>query len=334
MLRKKVILDVDTGSDDAVAIMTAVLSDDLDVLGITVTHGNQALPYTLDNTLRVVEMLGVNVPVYAGCSEPMVQLLEPSRVINAGEQKMEKEIDGKMVSIHERSLPLPPPTIKAQTKHACTFLVETLKASKEKITLIPVGPPTNIGMALRMDPSIAENIEEIVCMGGGVQLTNITKCAEINFFHDPEAAKIMLQCGAKVTIVPLDATHSAWFGYEEADKLKAIGNPAADFAGEMLAHRITTARQIKVRDVDKSALHDVLAVCAVIDSSVLTDVRHQSCDVDISGGIAEGQLVVDTRPVASVDKPTYVSYKADGDKLFSIMSSCLSNMGKNNNPIR
>ena len=321
--KKKVILDVDTGSDDAVAIISAILCDELDVLGITVSHGNCPLEYTLPNTLRVVEMLGSDVPVFAGCAEPMVQYLLPGRTVNANHKILEKVIDGKLVAIHENNLPLPGPTIKAQDQHACIWLLETLKNTKEKITLIPVGPMTNIGMVLRMDPSVAENIEEIVCMGGGVNVKNTTKCAEINFYNDPEAAKIVLTSGIPITIVPLDATHSSWFGYEEAEKMTALGNPAAVFAGEMLHHRIASANAIGVRKEQKSALHDVLAVCAVIDRSILTDLRLESADIDISGGIADGQLVIDTRPVAEVKYPIHVAYKGDTEKLFNMLYSHL-----------
>lgn len=325
MKRKKVILDVDTGSDDAVAIMSAVLSDELDVVGIVASFGNQALEYTLSNTLRVVEMLKRPVPVYRGFGVPLAHDLLPGRRVNAHPARMEKEINGKMVSIHERNLPLPGPTISAQQEHAVPWLLRTLRETKEKITIIPVGPMTNIAAVMRMDPQTKNGIEEIVLMGGGVNVRNITMAAEINFYNDPEAAKIVMDSGVKVTAVTLDATHSSWFGYPEAERIRAIGNPASDFAADMLTHRIDTALEIGTRKAPKSALHDVLAVCAVIDPTVLTEVKHVSCDVDIGGSAADGMLLVDPRDTATPDKPTYVAYRADGDKLLDMLCAQLKN---------
>lgn len=320
MDKRKIILDVDTGSDDAVAIMTAILSDELELLGITTVHGNLPVEYTTDNTLRVVELMKADVPVFRGCGYPMVQDLLPGRRVNAGELKETCIIDGKVVAVHEKELPLPAPTIQAQEEHAVSWLLRTLKETKEKITLIPVGAMTNIATVLRLDPSVAENIEEIVCMGGGVNVHNRAFRSETNFYNDPEAAKIMLDSGVKVTIVTLDATHSSWFGYEEVDKLRTLHNKAADFAADMLYHRIYSANLSGARKEPKSALHDVLAVCAVIDPTVLTDVRHESCDVDISGGIADGQLMTTMRYKYSTPrKPTYVAYQGDGEKLFDML---------------
>ena len=325
MKKRKVILDVDTGSDDAVAIMTALLSEELDVIGITTVHGNLPLPYTTDNTLRVVELLGSDVPVYAGCPYPLVQDLLPGRRVNARETDGDCVIDGKVVAVHDRELPLPKPTIRAQGEHAVSWMLRTLRETEEKITLIPVGAMTNIATVLRLDPSVAEHIEEIVCMGGGVNVHNRAFRSETNFYNDPEAAKIMLSSGVKVTIVTLDATHSSWFGYEEVEKLRGLGTAPADFAAEMLCHRIHAANLTGARKEPKSALHDVLAVCAVIDPTVLTEVRRESCDVDISGGIADGQLMTTMRYRYSESAlPTYVAYRGDGEKLFDMMSSRLA----------
>jgi len=322
--KRKVILDVDTGSDDAVAIMSAILCDELDVLGITAVHGNLPLQYTLDNTLRVVELLGSDVPVFGGCPFPMVQDLVPGRRINTDELGTKHAAEGKVIAVHEKELPLPAPTIKPQEEHACSWLIRTLKESKEKITLIPVGAMTNIAAVLRMEPSVSEHIDEIICMGGGVNIHNRAFRSETNFFNDPEAAKIMLDSGIKVVIVTLDATHSSWFGYEEVNQLREINNPAADFAAEMLYHRIYAANMSGTRSEPKSALHDVLAVCAAIDISVLTDLRHETCDIDIAGGISNGAMLVSSRyKYSKPEKPTFVAYRGDGDKLFTMLCSHL-----------
>lgn len=323
--KRKVILDVDTGSDDAVAIMTALFSEELEVLGITTVHGNLPCQYTTDNTLRVVEYIGADVPVYAGCAYPLVKDLLPGRAVNAQELRKETVIDGKVIAVHEKELPLPKPTRQAENEHAVVWMIKTLTQAEEKVTLIPVGAMTNIATLLRIAPEVKDNIEEIICMGGGVNVHNRGYRSETNFFNDPEAAKIMLDSGVKVTVVSLDATHSSWFGYEKVDELRALHTKAGDFAAEMLYHRIYAANLSGARKEPKSALHDVLAVCAAIDPNVLTDVRHESCDIDISGGIADGQLMTSMRyKYANPEKPTFVAYRADGEKLFSMMCERLA----------
>lgn len=325
MDKRKVILDVDTGSDDAVAIMTALLSPELNVLGITTVHGNLPVDDTTDNTLRVLELMHSDVPVYKGCGFPLVQDLTPGRRVNADEVRHVRVIDGKVVEVHEKLTMLPEPTRREENEHAVSFLIHTLMRSEDPITLIPVGAMTNIATALRMEPRIKDHIDEIICMGGGINVHNRAFRSETNFYNDPEAAKIMLDSGVKVVVVSLDATHSSWFGYEEVERLRKLSNPAADFAAEMLYHRIYAANLGGVRKEEKSALHDVLAVCAAIDPSVLDDVRLQKCDVDIGGGIADGSLMVSMRLKHSVaEKPTYIAYHADGSKLFEMMSARLA----------
>lgn len=325
MALKKVILDVDTGSDDAVAIMTAILSDELDILGITTVHGNVPLENTTDNTLRVLDFMHSKIPVYKGCSFPLAQDLSPGRRVNADEVRRDVIIDGKVVAVHEKELPLPKAVSKVQEENAVCWLWRTLKYTKEKITLIPVGAMTNIATVLRIDPSVKQNIAEIICMGGGINVHNRAFRSETNFYNDPEAAKIMLGADVKVTVITLDATHGSWFGYEEVECMRQIGTKEAEFAADMLYHRIYAANLIGARIEKKSALHDVLAVCAVIDPTILTDVRHETCDVDIGGGIGDGALMVSSRYKYSIpQKPTYIAYQADRKKLFSMLCTYLA----------
>jgi len=322
--KRKVILDVDTGNDDAVAIMAAVLSKKLDVLGITVVHGNLPLESTLGNTLKVVELLGTDVPVYGGCKYPLVKDLSPGRLVNSAEYRKQIYENGKLINTHASCFDLPEPHILAEKEHAVTWLLHTLQETTEKITLILLGALTNFATVVRMNPKVIENIDEIYCMGGGVDVFNRSMRAETNFFHDPEAAKIVMQCGAKIILVTLDATHSSWFGYEEVDAFRSLHNPYGDFAALMLEERIYAANKMGLRSEQKSALHDVLAVCAVIDSTILTDVRHEYCDVEIGGGMSDGTLLLSTRlRYGNPELPTYIAYKSDPEKLFSMLYTYL-----------
>lgn len=319
---KKIILDVDTGMDDAVAIAVAALSPELEVLGITVTHGNQPLENTLENTLRMVEFLDKEIPVYAGCPEPMVQYLSPGRLRNVRRQTTRKIVDGNEVTIHQKYLNLPQSKIEPQLKHACSFIIETLKSSNVKITLVAVGPLTNIGMALRMDPSIKENIEEIVVMGGGITHGNRTPVAEANFYDDPEAAQIVLSSGCEIRILTLDATETVLCGKEDAQSFKSCSR-----VGELVADIINTyirnCTLLGISQNEKVAVHDAITVCAVIDPSIVTNIQHKNCDVDFSGGFSDGQLVIDNRIFAKPNYPTFVAYAVDRKRCLDIMKKAL-----------
>ena len=313
MSKRSIILDCDTGTDDAMAIILAALNPDIDVRAITVTHGNLPLENTLNNTLRVVQMLNANIPVYAGCSEPMVKKMLPGRVMNQVIQ-VQADSDTRVSKIHEPHLPLPDTTITPEKQHAVSFLVDTFR--HERHTLVAIGPATNIGMALRMDPSIAENIDELVVMGGGVYCSNVTQSAEANFFWDPEAAEIMLRAKTKITIIPLDATTSALFSKQDGEDFKKIGTVPAIFFGDLIINFCERMEAIKLSNTAdpnqfECAIHDALCILYLINSSILTDVRHQDAYVDFGGMYSDGQLLVDNRSYMDVKNNIHIAYKAD-----------------------
>lgn len=307
--RRKVILDVDTGSDDAVALMAAVLSPQLEVIGVTVTWGNRPVDACVRNTLQVLEYVGRgDIPVYAGCPEPMVRDLLPSRRVPNHVGVVE---DGVEYTIHPRVMPIPPAAGAPQAQHAVSWLVETLTNAAEPISIVAVGPLTNLGMALRMRPGIAQAIAEISVMGGAVDWGNVTPVAEANFFHDPEAAKIVLDCGAKVTCVTLNATHSGPFSLEDAERFEALGTRAGSLTGRLIRIRAEASRRLGWSDGTLEDVHDPLAVVSLVEPDVLTDLRRQKCNIDISGGFADGMLIVDHANEQDESVNTWVSYKAD-----------------------
>ena len=321
--RKKVILDVDTGSDDAIAIMLAALSPELDVLGITVTWGNRPVGNCVENTLRVLGLLGKEneIPVYKGCPQPMVRYLTKQRNGALEKDGISVWKDGKEFSIHPAYLDLPPAKIKARASHACSYLVETLLRAEDKITIIPVGPPTNLAMAIRMEPSIITRMEEVVFMGGAVGMGNITPCAEANFYHDPEAAKIIIDSGVPCRIIGLNATHSAELDLEDAASLRALKTPAARLAASLLEMRIEALGVMGDGNGHSDAVHDALAVASVIMPEVITDMRRSRCDIDVNGGAADGQLIVDTRIRHEKDglPNIQVAYKPDKEMFFGLL---------------
>ena len=290
MEKKKVILDVDTGTDDAIAIMTAVMSENLEVLGVCAVNGNRGIDFTTENTLRVVEYLGKDIPVFRGCSLPMVVSLAEGR----REDIPYKGPKDPQDNVHGDYIDLPPATIQEQPVSAVRWLVDTLMASEGDITLIPVGPLTNIAMALRIEPRIAQKIERIVIMGGGCREVNITPTAEFNFWIDPEAAKIVFDCGCDILVVPLDATHAAAVSIRTADALERKGTKPATLTARIIRQRQNAYKHWQpMADIDSVPVHDALAVCAVLDESVLGPVVETYADVDIGKGAADGMSIFD-----------------------------------------
>lgn len=319
---KKVILDVDTGTDDAIAIMTALLSPELEVLGICSVNGNRGIEFTTENTLRVVEYLGADVPVYKGCSLPMVSTLQPWRrpyLPFAGQENPEEDVHGDYVE-------LPPATISPADEHAVFWLIHTLMESDGDISLIPVGPLTNIAMAMRIAPEICKKIDHIYIMGGGWRENNVTPGAEFNFWVDPEAAKIVMDSGCDITLVPLDATHAAAISIQDADDLKALGSKASIAASDIIEkRRIGYNNWQPMEDMNTVPIHDALAVCAALDPTVLKDVVHVNVDIDISGGICDGQSICDVgrknkKAVPNAD----VALSADKEKFAAMLKTILA----------
>src|SRR3954469_4063034 len=295
----KIILDVDTGTDDAVALMTAALSPDIELVGATVVNGNTVLDSCVENTLRVFEWIGLPEPrVFRGMSRPLARRQQTQTT--------------PATRIHGDKLDLPEATIKAQPQHAVDWLIDTYLASDGDITLVPVGPLTNIATAIQKEPRIVERIPEIVIMGGAHDHGNATASAEFNIWLDPEAARIVVNCGRPIRMVPLDATHRALVSTEDAHRLRALGTPAGEAAYRFIAKRIEgyDATQPMHR-AGAAPVHDALAVCAVIDPSVITT-HLIPVDVEVSAELSVGRTVCDFRFRGA--KPANVQFAMDADE--------------------
>jgi len=297
----KVILDVDTGTDDAVALMAAALSPDLELVGATTVNGNTGVEYTTENTLRVFDWIGrPDIPVCKGMARPMV--------------RSQAEL-GMAAIIHKNLLDLPPASHGAtlRPEHAVDWLIETYLASDGDIVLCPVGPLTNIAMAIQKDPRILEAIPEIVIMGGAHHMGNLTHSAEFNFLLDPEAARVVVNCGRPIRMVPLDATHRAMLSTDDAQRLRELGTPAGEAAARFVLQRIAgyaATQPILERD-GVAPIHDALAVCAIIDPSILVT-EHIPVDVEVNAELSAGRTVCDFR--SRPDKPANVHFAVDADE--------------------
>lgn len=319
-MARKIILDVDTGSDDAVAIMAAVLSQDIQLEAVCSVAGNKDIDKTTENTLRVVQLLGADVPVYRGCREPLVKFLCPDRLDRAsrGCRGTMVDADGKVHMMHSDYLDIPPAVIHEQELTAPEFYVQYLRRATEKVTLVAVGPLTNLAVALTMDPGLVEKVEEIVIMGGGYNITNVSPTAEFNIWYDPEAAQRVLHCGAKITLVPLDATHAACLTLDDCRRFEALGTVSGKFAAELCRQRIemhTLGQPLAVPDA--AAVHDALCIAYLIDPTVLKDVRHVHCDIGFRD-FCEGQTILDPRYYTE-EKNCYFAFDGDRFKFADIL---------------
>ncbi|MCB0188114.1 MAG: nucleoside hydrolase, partial [Caldilineaceae bacterium] len=231
-----------------------------------------------ENSLRVFDHIGIPVPVYQGMLEPMVR------------PDFDRS-DGS--AVHGLYLDLPEAKSKAQSTHAVDWLAETIAASDGDITLVPVGPLCNIGMLLRQYPELVDKIPELVIMGGSHHIGNRSPAAEFNIWADPESAKVVMNAGVPVRMVPLDATHKALITLDDCKELRKIGTPAATAAATFTERRIDGYNRFQPMKIpDSTPIHDALAVCAIIEPSVIkTEFIH--VDVETKGELTDGMTVCD-----------------------------------------
>lgn len=274
----KVILDVDTGTDDAVALMVAALSPDLELVAATTVNGNCRADVCTENTLRVMDHLGLDVPVYQGMTEPMVR---------ADFERVSPSV------IHGDYLAISPARSLVRRENAVGWLIDTYLASEGDITLVPLGPLTNVAMAVRQEPAILQQIPEMVIMGGAHHIGNRSASAEFNIWVDPEAAHVVVNSGCPMRMVPLDVTHKALISQADCQQLRSLGTPAATAAAAFIERRIEGYSKYQpMSQIDAAPVHDALAVCAIIEPSLITT-EFIAVDVETKGELTSGRTVCD-----------------------------------------
>ena len=304
-MARKLILDVDTGTDDAVAVMLAALHPALDLIGCTTVNGNIPVEYCTDNTLRVLEHIGRGeIPVYEGLARPLVRADFPV-------PRRTKDTSGKY---HPEALPVPPAKGSKLRTGAVEFLIETYRAATDPIVLVPVAPLSNIAACIALDPKFVSRVPEIVIMGGAHALGNVTPSAEFNIWGDPEAAASVFAAGfEKITLVPLDATHRALITAAHCHALHALGTPAGQAAAAFIGHRIEVHDQHQKQDLPHSTpVHDALAVGSLIDAALITT-RRLHVAVETHGTLTVGRTVIDTHFRSGHAPNCDVAFDADAE---------------------
>lgn len=275
--RHKVLIDCDPGHDDALAILLAAGHPDIDLLGITTVAGNQTLERVTRNACVVATVAGLTgVPVVPGCHEPLRRRLRVADDIHG-----QTGLDG----------PAPiEPSVTPARGHAVDFIVETVLAQPGEVSLVALGPLTNVAFAIRKAPQLAGAVARVSLMGGSYTRGNVTPAAEFNMWTDPEAAAVVFDAGWDVTMVGLDVTHQALYTEEVAGGFAAIDTPVARWVGELMAFRASTYQA--VYDMSAAPLHDPCALAALIDPSVVPT-RPALVEIETAGTHTAGMTVVD-----------------------------------------
>jgi inosine-uridine nucleoside N-ribohydrolase len=301
---QKVILDVDSGGDDAVAIMAAGHHPGLDLQAVCVCFGNAPLSRTLENTLRTISLAELEqVPVYAGSEDPLIGPVLDTLPIQHG------------------LLPFPETALSPQAQHAVNFLVDYYSSKKGPETIyVPVGPLTNLALALRLAPVIKQRIPRIVMMGGAYIEGNTTPSAEFNIMADPEAAQIVFSSGIPITMVGLEVTAQALITPDEAREIRALNTPWAEAAGKLIEENAQWF--IDHLGWKGGQIFDACTIAAVIDPQVLTT-KPMRVEIELNGVLTRGRTVADISGFRKKMPNVDVGVEIDTPRFIDILKSSL-----------
>ena len=305
----KIHLDCDPGHDDAIALLLALASPEVDLVGVSTVHGNQTLEKTTVNALKLLEFVGrTDVPVAVGADRPLRREPFVAEYVHG-----ESGMDGPA---------LPVPTTEPVAEHAVDFIARVVRESDEPVTLVPTGPLTNIGLFLARHPEVAARVERIVLMGGAIGEGNVTPAAEFNIWADPEAADRVFSSRLDVTMVGLDVTHRAIFGPGPTARLQAAGRVGAmvaellDFYGRF--HR-------EAYGWDGSPIHDAVAMAHAFRPGILETI-HTGVRVDCGEELGRGRTNVDLRGRVGWEPNAHVAVEIDADAFIELLVERLSSL--------
>jgi inosine-uridine nucleoside N-ribohydrolase len=303
-----IILDCDPGHDDAIALLLALASPELELLGVTTTYGNQTLEKTTANAIRVLELVDrADVPVAAGADTPLTRELVVAAHVHG-----ESGLDGPA---------LPDPEAAPVADDAVAFAGARVASSRRPVTLVATGPLTNVARYLRVHDGAG--IERVVVMGGSIAEGNITPAAEFNVWCDPEAAREVFASGLDVTLIGLDVTHKAVLGPAVAERLRAVGRVGA-FVADL--NEFYSRYHRKTYDWDGAPIHDAVAVAHLIRPG-LVETRRRNVEVELESELCRGRTVVDLWE--RTDRPANLDVGVDIDAtaFFELLVERIASLG-------
>lgn len=304
-MARKIIIDTDPGQDDAVAILLALASPELEVLGITTVAGNVPLALTQRNARIICELAGKSeMPVFAGASHPMVRSLVTAEHVHG-----KTGLNGP--ELWEPTMPL-------RKEHAVDFIVKTLRMNRDgAVSLCVLGPMTNIALALIKAPDIADHIREIVLMGGGCfEGGNSTPAAEFNIYVDPHAAKVVFRSGIPIVVMPLDLTHKTLTTRERVARFKALGNRVGTFTAEMMDffERFDKEKY----GSEGGPLHDPNVIAYLLKPEIYQG-REVNIEIETESALTLGMTVVDWWRVSGRPANALFLRDVDDDAYFELL---------------
>jgi inosine-uridine nucleoside N-ribohydrolase len=297
-----ILIDCDPGHDDAIALLLALASPEVELVGVTTVSGNQTLEKTTTNALRVLELVGRDdVQVAAGADRPLQRDLFVAKYVHG-----ESGLDGPT---------LPPARGRPVAASAPDFIAEHVAAAEEPITLVPTGPLTNVAVFLECHPDAARNLERIVLMGGAIAEGNVTPAAEFNIWADPEAAATVLRSGLDVTMIGLDVTHRALLTPAHGQRLRETGRTGT-FVAELLEFYSRFHREIY--DFPGSPIHDAVAVAHVLAPG-LVETKHRNVEIELESELCRGRTVVDLWRRTVREPNAHVGVDIDSERFLGLL---------------
>lgn len=290
--------------------MFAALHPELDLLAVTTVNGNVPLANTTDNTLRVLEWIErADIPVFAGLSRPIAR----TGFATARHFEPDSQDDP-----HGAALPLPVAQSTAEAVGAVEYLLETLRSTSSPLTLVAVGPLSNLATVLAIAPSVTEAVEELVVMGGGHATTNVTASAEFNIWADPEAANVVFSAGFdRLTLVPFDATHQALITGDTCTQLESSATQAGLAAAHIIGRRIEAYKAMTSGNA--APVHDVLCTASLVQPDILSTL-YLPVTVDTDSPFTIGRTVIDTRPHMTQTANAHIAFEADAAALAQLLT--------------
>ncbi len=283
MSKQKILIDCDPGHDDAVAILFA--AKHMDLVGVTTVHGNNTLENTTRNGLAVLELGGIDVPLAAGCPEPLAQ-----HSVGVAPMHGKGGLDGADI---------PPPARRPVSAHAVDFIIAMAEKHREELILATIGPETNIAMAIRREPRLRQWVREITVMGGSTTTGNYTPAAEFNIAADVEAAWSVFESGIPLRMVGLNITRRTGFDQGDIDRMRASGRRVAGVIADLMQFYL--GRQQVGYGLNIAPMHDVCAIVPYVDDSLL-QFLHTSARIELTGTHTRGMTVCDVRhPKGSIE---------------------------------
>ena len=309
---QSLIIDTDPGQDDAVAILLALASPEINLLGITTVAGNVPLALTQENARKICDLAGrTDMQVFAGLDRPLVHPLVTAEHVHG-----RTGLDGPV---------LPDPETPLQEQHAVDYIIDTLRREPAgSVTLAPIGPLSNIAMAMQRAPDIIPRIRQIILMGGAYfEVGNITPAAEFNIYVDPHAAQVVFASGVPVIMMPLDVTHKALTRTDRVAALRAIGNRTGVAVAEMLEffERFDEAKY----GSDGGPLHDPCTVAWMIAPDIFNG-RPCNVEIETASPLTMGMTVVDWWQVSSRPHNALVIGDLDADRFFALITERLATL--------